>query len=47
MNFSNHENSENLAFSRVFPFLPNFREVSFFIGRGAPENWGGSGTFLR
>ena len=24
MNFSNHENGENLAFSRIFPFLPNF-----------------------
>ena len=38
MNFSNHENSENLAFLRVFPFLPNFREVSFFYREGAPEN---------
>ena len=25
MNFSNHENGENLAFSPIFPFLPNFR----------------------
>ena len=25
MNFSNHENGKNLAFSRNFPFLPNFR----------------------
>ena len=23
------------------------REVSFFTGRGAAENWGGSGTFLK
>ena len=23
------------------------REVSFFTGKGAPENWGGSGIFLR
>ena len=23
MNFSNHENGENLAFSQIFPFLPN------------------------
>ena len=25
MNFSNYENDENLVFSRIFPFLPNFR----------------------
>ena len=25
MNFSDHKNGENLSFSRIFPFLPNFR----------------------
>ena len=24
MNFNNYENSDNLAFLRIFPFLPNF-----------------------
>ena len=27
--------------------LPLFREVSFFTRRGAPENWGGSGTLSK
>ena len=27
MIFSDHENGENLAFWRIFPFLPNFRSL--------------------
>ena len=27
MNFSNHENGENLAFSRIFPFFTQFQVI--------------------
>ena len=37
MNFGNHENGENLAFSPIFPFLPNYYKIRTWTNFANPN----------